>query len=219
MITRDVRGPFVSAIPQRIQDQGGLKKLHFMRVSELLGERFHMDEDFLLRLNPGTDFSKAGSIIRVANIGKPDLRVSRIVADKALKLVTAFDASGNLVAAYPASIGSRQNPSPRGEFSVRNKAGNPAYTLAPDNGFEEMEGNRQIIVAPGPNNPVGIAWIGLSKKTFGIHGTPDPSRVGKSASNGCIRLTNWDALELAKLVSTGVEVSDSINTDLISLQI
>ncbi len=204
----DIRGPFVSEIPKRIQDQGSLKKLNFMRVQELLGERFHMDEVFLERLNPGADFAKAGTVIKVANIGRYlDIRVSRIVAEQDLKQVTAFDGKGRIVAVYPASIGSLKNPSPRGDFTVRNKAGFPAYTLAPDNGFEVMDGNQQVLVAPGPNNPVGIAWIGLSKKTYGIHGTPEPSQIGKSSSNGCIRLTNWDALELAKLVSTGVQVS------------
>lgn len=208
LTAEDVRGPFVSNIPKRIQDQASLKKLQFLRVQELLAERFHMDEAFLERLNPKADFSKAGTIIKVADIGRYlDIKVSRILAEQDLKQVTAFDEKGRIVAIYPASIGSLQNPSPRGEFTVRNKAGFPAYTLAPDNGFEAMDSNQQVVIAPGPNNPVGIAWIGLSKKTFGIHGTPEPSQIGKSASNGCIRLTNWDALELAKLVSTGVQVT------------
>lgn len=208
LTAEDVRGPFVSDIPERIQDQAFLKKLSFQRVQELLAERFHMDEDFLGRLNMSADFTKPGTVIKVANIGRYlDIKVSRILAVKELRQVTAYDNKGRIVAVYPASIGSQQNPSPQGEFTVRNKAGFPAYTLAPDNGFEIMDSNQQVVVAPGPNNPVGIAWIGLSKKTFGIHGTPEPSQIGKSASNGCIRLTNWDALELAKLVSTGIPVT------------
>ncbi len=204
---QDIAGPFVDSIPSKIQNQGTLAELHFQRVEEAIAERFHMDEDFLIALNAGADFTKPGTRLLVAQIGRPvDLKVARIVADQALKQVTAFDHSGKIIAIYPASIGSAENPSPLGNFTVRNKAGFPAYTLSPENTFEAMTGNRQIVVAPGPNNPVGSAWIGLSKKTYGIHGTPEPSSIGQAESHGCIRLTNWDALELARLVSFGVEV-------------
>jgi len=203
----DISGPYLEGIPKRIQDQGELKRLDFVSVSEALAERFHMDEAFLLALNHDVDLFKPGTSIRVAKIGKPlDRWVSRIHASKELKQVTVYDLAGKILALYPASIGSLQTPSPSGIFKVTGKAGFPAYTLAPDNGFEPLDGNRQVIVAPGPNNPVGIAWIGLSKPSYGIHGTPEPSAIGKAESNGCIRLTNWDAMELARLVRNGVEV-------------
>lgn len=208
LTSKDIRGPFTRIIPSRIQDQGALKKLNFKSSRESIAERFHMDEFFLARMNPGIDFDEAGAKIKVTNIGKYlDKWVARIHADKELKQVTAFDKSGAILAVYPASIGSNQTPSPRGLFTVRNKAGFPAYTLAANNGFEAIDDNRQIVVAPGPNNPVGSAWIGLSKKTYGIHGTPEPSFIGRAESHGCIRLTNWDALELARLVKTGIEVT------------
>jgi len=204
---QDVSGPFLGELPKRIQDQKGLVKLDYLRVEEALAERFHMDETFLRWLNPDTDFSKIGSKIRVANIGRYlDTWVTRIHADKALRQVTAYDSAGRILAVYPASIGSLQTPSPKGVFKVLNKAGFPAYTLAPGNGFEPIDDGRQVVIAPGPNNPVGTAWIGLSKDTYGIHGTPNPSSIGTAESHGCIRLTNWDAMELARLVRNGVEV-------------
>lgn len=203
----DVAGPFLASLPARIQDQSGFRRMHYMRVTEKIAERFHMDENFLIALNPGVDFARPGAKVKVADIGRYlDRWIARVHADKKKRQVTAYDASGRIMAVYPASIGSAQTPSPKGRFTVRNKAGFPAYTLAPDNGFELIDDGRQRVVAPGPNNPVGVAWIGLSKKTYGIHGTPEPSTIGSAESHGCIRLTNWDAMELARLVRTGVEV-------------
>lgn len=204
---KDIAGPFVEYIPERIQDQGALKSLTFGSVEEKLAEHFHMDEEFLRRLNPKANFKKVGTKLRVANIGRNlSTKVVSIRANMNSRLLSAYDAKGKIVAIYPASIGSPQNPSPRGTFKVRNKAGFPKYTLSPSNTFEPIDDGLPVIVASGPNNPVGIAWIGLSKKSYGIHGTPWPSRVGEAGSHGCIRLTNWDAMELATLVSSGIEV-------------
>jgi len=204
---KDIAGPFVEKIPERIQDQGSLKSLTYRSLKEKLAENFHMDEAFLLRLNPDADFDKIGTKLKVANVGRNlSTKVVSIKADMNSRLLSAYDAKGKIVAIYPASIGSAQNPSPRGTFKVRNKAGFPKYTLSPSNTFELIDDGLPVVVASGPNNPVGIAWIGLSKKSYGIHGTPWPSRVGEAGSHGCIRLTNWDAMELAKLVSTGIEV-------------
>ncbi|MGB7288375.1 MAG: L,D-transpeptidase [Salaquimonas sp.] len=207
LTSKDVAGPFTTYIPSRIQDQAGLEKLNFKSGRESIAERFHMDELFLARMNLDVDFTKIGSKVTVTNIGRYlDKWVGKIHADKTLKQVTAFDQNGDVLAVYPASIGSQETPSPKGSFTVRNKAGFPAYTLAAENGFEKLDDKRQVLIAPGPNNPVGSAWIGLSKKTYGIHGTPEPSNIGRAESHGCIRLTNWDALELARLVRTGIEV-------------
>lgn len=204
---RDTKGPFLKFLPEKIQDQGNIKTLNYLSVQEELAEKFHMDEDFLRRLNPETDFMQIGAKIKVANIGKSLNRwVGRIDANKELRQVIAYDEKGELLALYPASIGSRETPSPTGSFTVRNKAHNPYYVLSPENNFETLEGARAVKVAPGPNNPVGVAWIGLSKKTYGIHGTPFPANIGSAESHGCIRLTNWDALELARLVRKGVKV-------------
>ena len=207
LTAEDIAGPFLADLPKRIQDQRGLGKLDYLSVQEAIAERFHMDEVFLKSLNPEADFNKVGTIVKVANVGRPlDKWVGHIRADKKLRLVTTYDQKGRILGVYPASIGSAQMPSPKGVFKVRNKAGFPAYTLSPENGFERLDDGQQVVIAPGPNNPVGTAWIGLSEKTYGIHGTPEPSHIGLTESHGCIRLTNWDAMELARLVRTGVEV-------------
>jgi lipoprotein-anchoring transpeptidase ErfK/SrfK len=132
--------------------------------------------------------------------------VSKIIADKSRKQVFAYGPMGELVAAYPASIGSADTPSPSGIHLVARVALNPDYTYNPKINFKQGSNTKVLTVPPGPNGPVGTVWIALDKPTYGIHGTPDPSRIGKTQSHGCIRLTNWDAQELAKMVKPGVTV-------------
>jgi lipoprotein-anchoring transpeptidase ErfK/SrfK len=110
------------------------------------------------------------------------------------------------MAFYPASIGSAEKPAPSGTFQVRRVTYDPDYTYNPAYGFKEQKTRRKVTVRPGPNNPVGLVWIALSAKGYGIHGTPEPDKVGKTQSHGCVRLTNWDALALAKLVRKGTPV-------------
>ncbi|MDP3897456.1 MAG: L,D-transpeptidase, partial [Mesorhizobium sp.] len=126
--------------------------------------------------------------------------------DKAQKQVLAYDAYDKLVAAYPATIGSADTPSPTGTHAISRIALNPNYTYNPKINFKQGENDKVLRIPPGPNGPVGSVWIALSKPTYGIHGTPEPSKIGKTNSHGCVRLTNWDAQELAKLVSKGVTV-------------
>nr|WP_324288528.1 L,D-transpeptidase [Hoeflea alexandrii] len=115
--------------------------------------------------------------------------------------------SGKLLAAYPATIGSSDTPSPSGDVTIERVAHNPGYTYNPKINFKQGNNDKILQVPPGPNGPVGTVWIALSKPTYGIHGTPEPSAIGKTQSNGCVRLTNWDAEELAGMVTPGVTVS------------
>lgn len=209
MITRDdVRGPFRPDLPVLYIHQASLPDLGFGSAREMLAERFHIDEDYLAHLNPDADFTRAGTVITVPSVGRDlQIRVARIEADKSALVVRAFGTDGALVAVYPASIGSAATPSPTGTHTVRNKAQDPVYTYDPNGSAQPGLSNGLVRLPPGPNSPVGNAWIGLSKKTYGIHGTPEPSQVGIAESVGCVRLTNWDALELARLVRRGVEVT------------
>ncbi len=203
----DVTGPFAAVIPHLYTEQALLPALSFVSAREMLAERFHMDEAFLAALNPDADFATAGTRIRVANVGKPlDRRVARIEADKGRLQLRAYARDGALVAVYPASVGSRETPSPIGRHTVRNKAADPFWTYDPKGSSQPGLTAGLLRLPPGPNGPVGNAWIGLSQRGYGIHGTPEPSQIGISASVGCVRLTNWDALELARLVSRGVVV-------------
>jgi lipoprotein-anchoring transpeptidase ErfK/SrfK len=103
-------------------------------------------------------------------------------------------------------VGSEEKPSPVGTFKIISIDRNPNYRYNPNYKFKGVKTKRPFVIGPGPNNPVGIVWIGLSADGYGIHGTPDPSRVSKSESHGCVRLTNWDALALASMVKKGVPV-------------
>ncbi len=203
----DVAGPYVASVPDDYSKKAQMERLSFTSVPEMLAERFHMDEKYLRALNPGAAFDRPGTRIRVVNPGAVKKgEVARIVADKGRKQVRAYDGRGKLVVAYPATIGSAATPSPTGSHTVERIALDPEYTYNPRINFQQGSNTSVLRIPPGPNGPVGTVWIALSKPTYGIHGTPEPSKIGKTESNGCIRLTNWDAQELAKMVRAGVTV-------------
>ncbi|MEO6012840.1 MAG: L,D-transpeptidase [Devosia sp.] len=192
--------------PDDYAEKAKLEFLGYASVPELLGERFHMDDDLVKALNPGAQFV-AGEAVAVAAYG-PDRegKVARIEADKATRQLRAYDADDRLIVAYPATIGSESNPSPSGTHLVAAVAPMPNYTYNPDINFQQGDNKDVLIIPPGPNGPVGSMWIDLTEPTFGIHGTPEPSKIDKTASHGCVRLTNWDAEELSKMVEPGVSV-------------
>ncbi|WP_420410488.1 L,D-transpeptidase family protein [Hoeflea sp.] len=204
----DAAGPFIASVPTDYAEKARLDRLSFTSTREMLAERFHMDEDYLQELNPEVDFSRPGVEIKVVDTGpRKKGEVSRIVADKGRKQIRAYGKDGRLVVAYPATIGSSSTPSPSGEVTIERIARNPGYTYNPKINFKQGDNDKILQVPPGPNGPVGSIWIALSKPTYGIHGTPEPSKIGKTSSNGCVRLTNWDAEELAGMVAPGVTVS------------
>ncbi len=205
----DVKGPFVDKIPDKMEDMAKLERLAYRSPRELLAEKFHMDEDLLAALNPGKAFDKAGETIVVAKVRekRAAAEVAKVEVDKGEAVLRALDKEGRLVAFYPASIGSEEKPAPDGEFKVKAVVKGPNYTYNPDYGFKGVKARKPFTIAPGPNNPVGTVWIDLSKESYGIHGTPEPEKVSKSFSHGCVRLTNWDAEELADLVKKGTTVS------------
>jgi lipoprotein-anchoring transpeptidase ErfK/SrfK len=204
----DVAGPFVAEIPKDYAEMAKLERLAFTGPLEALAERFHMDPPLLQALNPGVDFTKPGAVIVVAAAARGPLaaEVATIEVDKALKQVRAYDAAGKMLAAYPATVGSSDMPTPSGELTVRTIAPAPTWTYDPSRlNFGDRKAGK-LTIAAGPNNPVGSVWIDLSKETYGIHGAPEPRLVGKTASHGCVRLTNWDAEQLSKAVEKGTKV-------------
>lgn len=203
----DAAGPFVASVPADYAEKARLDRLSYTSTIEMLAERFHMSEAYLRELNPGVSFTRPGVRIKVAAIGADASgAVTRVVADKGAKRVLAYNAAGSLVAAYPATIGSADTPSPSGTVAVDRIAFDPAYTYNPKLNFKQGANDKILTIPPGPNGPVGSIWIALSKPTYGIHGTPDPSKIGKTESHGCVRLTNWDARELARMVKPGTTV-------------
>ena len=207
---QDVKGPFAEEIPDKMEKKAELKRLDYTGADEMLAERFHMDEDLLTSLNPGKKFDKAGTVIAVANVNVKrvalNTKIGKIEVDKSRKQLRVLGPDGKLLAMYPASIGSEEKPAPSGTLKVVRVAKNPTYVYNPDFAFRGVKAKEEFKIAPGPNNPVGLVWIALNEKTYGIHGTPDPEKVGKAASHGCVRLTNWDALALAAMVRKGTTV-------------
>ena len=202
----DLKGPYAASIPRDYALQAKMKGLYYTRVTEMLGEKFHMDEDFLKKINPKATFSKAGEKIIVANIrNEVPEDIHLIVAHKGAKQLYLFNSRNQMIGSFPATIGSSDTPSPTGTYKVTGVAPNPWYSYSPSN-FVQGKNTKPLSLPPGPNGPVGNIWIGLSKKSFGIHGTPNPSAISKTASHGCIRLTNWDANDLGKKVKSGVTV-------------
>jgi lipoprotein-anchoring transpeptidase ErfK/SrfK len=207
---QDTKGPFVKKIPPRMEKQAGLKHLAYRNSTELLAEKFHMSERLLKILNKGRDLDEAGTTISVAALTKHQSevkgKVAKIVVEKGQHDLRAFDDKGALIAFYPASIGSREKPAPSGTLKITRIAKGPTYTYNPDYAFKGVKTKHEFTIAAGPNNPVGVVWIELTGEGYGIHGTPEPDKVGKTASHGCVRLTNWDALDLAAMVEKNVPV-------------
>ena len=206
---KDVAGPFFPDLPKDYGDLAKLPTIGYRSPSQKIGAKFHMGEDLLAALNPGLDLSKAGTQIVVADVAATPLRdkVTKIIVDKAKSQVRGYDRKGRLIIANPATIGSRELPSPSGTYKVRGVAYNPIYYYDPDKNFVQGENKEKLKLPPGPNNPVGTVFIALTKPTYGLHGTPDPSKIDKTASHGCVRMTNWDANDLAHLVSPGTVVT------------
>jgi lipoprotein-anchoring transpeptidase ErfK/SrfK len=207
----DVRGPFVQNIPKKLELMKDLPALGYTSAREKIAEKFHMSQDLLQALNPGKKFDTAGQKIVVTNVATGDLpaRATRIEVDKSAKVLKVFGGNQKLLAVYPATIGSAEKPAPSGRLTVTGVSKNPTYRYNPKYEFKGVRTTQPFTIKPGPNNPVGVVWIGLSREGYGIHGTPDPSKVSKTESHGCIRLTNWDALSLAAATTKGTIVDFS----------
>jgi len=203
---QDVAGPYVE-IPLLMRNKAKLTALGYQSIQEAFGERFHVSPDLLARLNPGRGLNRAGETILVPNVegGPPLEKAAYVIVDRSDLSVEAFTADNQLILHDPATIGSRHDPLPLGTWKIEGVARNPVYHYNPDLFWDAQPGDQKVTVAAGPNNPVGPVWIDLSKPHYGIHGTPEPSTIGKTFSHGCIRLTNWSALELSQIVSPGVK--------------
>ena len=229
---KDVEGPFVPEIPEDMVEKARLPALGYRSILEALSERFHTTPALLEQLNPGIRF-EAGAAINVPNVApfappaprkeptdavgtagksgsaedaagaRPDVVVT--VREKTSD-VTVTDVAGQVVMYAPVTTGSENDPLPIGEWKVNGVRFNPTFHYNPDLFWDAEPSHSKAIVPAGPNNPVGFVWIDISKPHYGIHGTPEPSAVGRTASHGCIRLTNWDAVKLAGLVKPGTRV-------------
>jgi lipoprotein-anchoring transpeptidase ErfK/SrfK len=216
----DAAGPFTD-VPETMAERAKLDWLNYSSVEEALAEKYHTTPATLRALNPGANFA-AGSQIAVPAVRPQELagesakgwagmldrlsvaklqpNAAKVVVDKSDRLVRAFDASGKLIAQFPASIGSEHDPLPIGEWQIKGVAHLPPFHYNPELFWDAKDGDTKTKLPPGPNGPVGVVWIDLSKEHYGIHGTSEPEMIGRTQSHGCIRLTNWDAAKLAQMV-------------------
>ncbi|MBY5660487.1 L,D-transpeptidase [Rhizobium leguminosarum] len=196
----------VDKIPEDYGEKARMQSLGYTSVAEKLSEQFHMGIDLVHALNPASQFAP-GDTVWVVNPGPPrDGKVKRIEADRKTGQVLAYATDGSLLAVYPATIGSEDNPAPSGKHKVKGVARMPVYRYDPKRNFKQGKNNKVLTIPKGPNGPVGTVWIDLTEPTYGIHGTPEPKLIDKVGSHGCVRLTNWDVEELAAMVKPGVMV-------------
>jgi lipoprotein-anchoring transpeptidase ErfK/SrfK len=188
-------------------------RLEYETILELVAEQAHAHPNLIRRLNPAVNWSNivAGTVVTVPNASLPPARgrAARVRIHLASRTLEVFDDDGKLILHFPCSIGSIAEKRPVGELHVAVIAPNPNYTFNPEIFPESAEAralDRKLILAPGPNNPVGVAWIGLDRPGYGIHGTPWPEAVGRTESHGCFRLANWNAAHLLQLSWVGMPV-------------
>jgi len=207
----DVKGPFYE-IPRDYHAMAKLKWLPYESLGEKLGEKFHCSPTLLQKLNPGVDINnlQAGQSILAPNVldGIDEKRgeVAVIRVSKHNKWTMAFDAQGRFMFYYPSTLGSEYDPLPLGNYQVTGVVQYPQFLYQPKLFWDADPNEPEELLPPGPNSPVGKVWIGTSRKSVGIHGTPNPENISRNTSHGCIRLTNWDAEQLARRVKPGTKI-------------
>jgi lipoprotein-anchoring transpeptidase ErfK/SrfK len=206
----DLAGPFTERVPADLMAQSRLKALSYTSPLEALAEKFHSSPRLLRQLNPGATFASAGELITVPNVlnGAPTVAAGPITVfvTKETSALTVENDRGQVIFHAPVTTGSARDPLPLGNWKVTTVLRNPPFNYNPELFWDANPAHSKAKIAPGPNNPVGIAWIDLTKEHYGIHGTPEPSRIGHTQSHGCVRMTNWDVDRLAGMVKAGTPV-------------
>lgn len=207
LTAQDLAGPYAQ-VPADMAGKAKLAALGYANLLEALGERFHCSPELIRRLNPGRPLKRAGEPLLVPNVAiiKPLPKAASVLVDAKEGTLTLLDAGGTPFAQFPASTGSKHDPLPEGRWQVRGVATNPEYRYNPKLFWDAKAGDSKARIAAGPNNPVGLAWIDLSIEHYGIHGTPEPGKIGKTQSHGCVRLTNWDVMQVVRSVARGATV-------------
>ena len=207
----DAATPLVRSIPSDMMAKARLKRLNYTSRLEMLSEKFHASPALLKRLNPRLRLG-AGQQIVVPNVvvvtdaeGKPEPDLV-VHVSKSFSTLWVTDGAGKTIMHAPVTSGSEHDPLPIGTWNVTAVSRNPSFNYNPDLFWDADPAHSKAKIPPGPNNPVGLVWIDLSKEHYGIHGTPEPSTIGHTESHGCVRLTNWDALRLAAMVGKGTKV-------------
>lgn len=227
-LTQDVlAGPFLNPFPKGPEEEAKQKGLYYKNIMESLAERFHTTPDTLMALNsPSTMLTPGAKVVfpnalpssrdykvedqtwratlASLNVDADEPTAAKVVVDKSDGVLRVFDDQDRMVAQFPATMGSVHDPLPLGTWKITAVVHNPKFHYNPDLFWDAKATDEKATIPPGPNNPVGIVWIALSKEHYGIHGTPAPETIGRAESHGCIRLSNWDAARLAQMVKGGI---------------
>ena len=224
----DAQGPF-GPVPKEPEDQAKLDRLPYRNLLEKIAEKFHTTPETIIALNSPDTVLRAGSVLRLPNVlpssrdygdVKPevaqllsDLNVDprqpdaeRVVVDKSDKVVRVFGAGDRLLAQFPATMGSEKDPLPLGNWEVLSVAYYPPFKYQPRLFWDAEPGDEEALLPPGPNGPVGVVWIDLDREHIGLHGTNSPETIKRAESHGCVRLTNWDAARLTRMIEDGIPV-------------
>ena len=199
----------LGAYPEAWEERAKLTTMAYETIQELLAEKGHTSQRALERLNPGVNWPNPalGTELDLPNCEyqKPACAGSIRIALGRME-ITVFNPEGKLIALFPCSIARNKSQRPSGEVTIKNIAPNPNYTYDPELFASGGAQKSKLLIPPGPNNPVGRAWIGLSLQGYGIHGTPLPENIGRAESKGCFRLSNWNAVKLSEMVEVGLRV-------------
>jgi len=203
---KDAAGPFVR-IPADLMDRAKLPHLGYVNLEEALAERFHASPRLLRDLNPRKTFA-AGTEIWVPAVIEPKTapKAASVVVLKRERLLRVVDRQGNVQAQFPVSLGGPRDPLTTGRWKIANEVKDPVFYYDPALMWDAKPHHEKVKIAPGPNSPIGVIWLGLTKPHDGIHGTPEPSKVGRQETHGCLHLTNWDVQRLSAMVSPGITV-------------
>lgn len=208
LTAEDVAGPFADLIPDDMMAKAELPRLSFTSVLEAIGERFHAAPALLERLNPGIPFVQGAEIV-VPNVAEPWSSpggAAEVVVSQAESALRVLDSGGQIIFFAPVTSGSRHDPLPLGDWKVTGISRDPTFNYNPSLFWDADPSHAKAKIPPGPNNPVGVVWIDISKDHYGLHGSPEPGKIGHTESHGCVRLTNWDATTVAGLVKAGTPV-------------
>lgn len=205
-LTEQDMGPY-ALIPQDPMEQAKLTALPYRDLLEALSERFHLSPKLLAEMNKGRA-PQVGQQIVVADptqgVAQPT-GVTGVRIDKSDSMLYVM-AGDKVVGAFPVSFGGPQDPLPLGRMQITSEVKNPHFTYDPSLLRTAKPTDEKVKLPPGPNNPVGVMWLGLTKEHWGIHGTNEPSQMARVQTNGCVRLTNWDVLRLASVADKGTPV-------------
>lgn len=206
----------IGEAPAEWVEASEVETMAYESLQEVISEKFHVAPDYLARLNPDIDdwdtTNLVGQVIKVPNVllRETPAQAAELIIDSRRLRIRAIGTNGNIIASFPCSMAMAGKTIPSGELRVTACAKDPTYTFDPKNYPESPRARavgRKLIIPPGPNNPVGVFWIGLNLPGFGIHGTPHPETIGARESHGCFRLTNWDIIRLSRMVSSGTPVT------------